>query len=313
MASNDNEYFQENVEEIKVKLNQGNNEDVCDNNDDLDDLLDSALGDFDKYSKDSVNSPSHSNNNNEKNHEGSSNSIGKPSSATDKTQETTFDKIYEEMFKQFQDASNQSGASANKTEFSNFDPSLCGDIAATLQKALGSLNQNLSDLQNENMSESDMLDLLSKMSNAGLDDSDISPTSPLNNNSNNADDIFPLMQNMMKNLLSKELLYPSLKTISLQYPSWLTSNENKISADEYKQYKEQYRLMSEIVFEYEAEQNGDSEAVKNVRMNKILDLMQQMQALGNPPKEIPKDFDYDEFGLPKIPGLLPDPNQCTVS
>lgn len=44
--------------------------------------------------------------------------------------------------------------------------------------------------------------------------------------------------------------------------------------------------MTTITGEFEAERAEDSENVKQVRFDKILNVMQEMQELGHPPKEI---------------------------
>jgi hypothetical protein len=43
----------------------------------------------------------------------------------------------------------------------------------------------------------------------------------------------PFMQGMMQSLLSKEVLYPSLKDLVDKYPSWLAENKGKIEQSEY--------------------------------------------------------------------------------
>lgn len=44
----------------------------------------------------------------------------------------------------------------------------------------------------------------------------------------------PFMQGMMQSLLSKEVLYPSLKELLEKYPAWLEANKGKIDEAEYK-------------------------------------------------------------------------------
>jgi peroxin-19 len=48
-------------------------------------------------------------------------------------------------------------------------------------------------------------------------------------------------------------------------------------------------MMANIVGEFEAEQPTDSDEIKNGRFERILDAMQQMQELGQPPKELVGD------------------------
>lgn len=43
----------------------------------------------------------------------------------------------------------------------------------------------------------------------------------------------PFMQGIMQSLLSKEVLYPSIKDIVDRYPAWLKDNQNKLDKKEY--------------------------------------------------------------------------------
>jgi peroxin-19 len=96
----------------------------------------------------------------------------------------------------------------------------------------------------------------------------------------------PFMQGMMQSLLSAEVLLPSLKELSAKYPSWLAENESKVSAEEKERYENQYKLMKEVCDELEKERPEDSADVKKERFNIVLDRMQKMQELGQPPAEI---------------------------
>jgi len=48
--------------------------------------------------------------------------------------------------------------------------------------------------------------------------------------------------------------------------------------------------MVNIVEEFEAEKSTDSDEVKRQRFERVLDVMQQMQSLGHPPKELIGDL-----------------------
>lgn len=121
------------------------------------------------------------------------------------------------------------------------------------------------------------------------------------------EDFMPMMQDMMQTLLSKNVLYPSLKEISGKYPAFLAANENNLEAKEMEQYKKQFELMTTICKLYEEEQVGDTPGTKSQRFEKLLDLMQQMQELGQPPKDIVGEMapglEFDEHGIPKLPGM----------
>ncbi|KAK2178978.1 hypothetical protein NP493_520g00005 [Ridgeia piscesae] len=119
----------------------------------------------------------------------------------------------------------------------------------------------------------------------------------------------PLMHGMMKNLLSKEVLYPSLKEISSKYPTWLSANKEKLKTKDFDNYSKQYALMSEICGVFEQDDSSDSDDVKKQRYEEILDLMEQMQNLGQPPKDIAPGLPFDGQGLPQMPM---NPEQCSL-
>lgn len=75
-----------------------------------------------------------------------------------------------------------------------------------------------------------------------------------------------------------------------QYPKWLEDNSSKVSEKDLENYTKQFELMKTIVHEYESEGTGDSEDVKKKRFEKILDTMQKMQELGQPPKDLIGDM-----------------------
>ncbi|XP_076438352.1 peroxisomal biogenesis factor 19-like [Babylonia areolata] len=128
------------------------------------------------------------------------------------------------------------------------------------------------------------------------------------------EDFMPMMQELMQTLLSKNVLYPSLKEIASKYPAYLSENEGKVDASDLELYRKQYDLMTAICSVYEEETGVDSAEVKTQRFEKLLDLMQKMQDLGQPPKDIVGDMapglEFDEHGMPKLPGM--DSSQCCL-
>ncbi|KAI8433241.1 hypothetical protein MSG28_015317 [Choristoneura fumiferana] len=87
----------------------------------------------------------------------------------------------------------------------------------------------------------------------------------------------PFMQGMMQSLLSKEVLYPSLKELVDKYPAWLEENKGKVSQDEYDRYCKQQELMLQVCSELEPEQESDPDDVKRKRFEVVLDLMQKIE------------------------------------
>ncbi|KAL5020393.1 hypothetical protein ScPMuIL_003285 [Solemya velum] len=161
------------------------------------------------------------------------------------------------------------------------------DFSATLAQTMAGLSQNTTQLQ-DNISEEDLSKAFSSM---GLE---------------NEEGVEPMMQDMMKTLLSKEVLYPSLKEMNDKYPKWLKTNESKVEKSKLENYKKQHSLIKSICTEFEAEKASDSDSMKNTRFQNILDLMQKMQELGQPPEEIVAEMapglKFNESGLPNIPG-----------
>ncbi|XP_035676799.1 peroxisomal biogenesis factor 19-like [Branchiostoma floridae] len=170
------------------------------------------------------------------------------------------------------------------------------ELASSLSQTLQSMAQNAEELQNNPLTEDD---LLKAMSDLGLGSEGTAEGA-------GATDLLPMMQTMMKNLLSKEVLYPSLKDICQKYPDWLEQNKSKLSQEDNQKYSQQFELMKQICGEFESEAETDAEEVKAKRFEKTLDLMQKMQDLGQPPKELVGEMapgiEFDEHGVPKLPG-----------
>ncbi|XP_065643942.1 peroxisomal biogenesis factor 19 isoform X2 [Hydra vulgaris] len=108
-----------------------------------------------------------------------------------------------------------------------------------------------------------------------------------------AESFMNMMQGMMQNLLSKELLYPSLKEIKEKYPDWLEANRLKISSAEFENYVKQEAIIKQLCTLFEEETSSDSPSVKKIRMGKVVDLMQQMQKYGHPPADMMSQMSDD--------------------
>lgn len=91
----------------------------------------------------------------------------------------------------------------------------------------------------------------------------------------------PQIFDLMQNLLSKELLYPALKDLSPKFDEWLQKNTVNLSKADKKRYKKQRDIINEIIYVFDDETLDAQE-----RFEKNLDLMEKMQTLGSPPKEL---------------------------
>uniref|UniRef100_A0A3B5MZL0 Peroxisomal biogenesis factor 19 n=1 Tax=Xiphophorus couchianus TaxID=32473 RepID=A0A3B5MZL0_9TELE len=130
--------------------------------------------------------------------------------------------------------------------------------------------------------------------------------------------ILPIMQSIMQNLLSKDVLYPSLKEITSKYPEWLETNKSTLSAEDHQRYQQQAKIMGDIckLFENEEEEAGDKERT----FESIMDLMQKVMQLQlmlhmflflfplQPPGFT---FDMDSLNLPGVGGAGAA-EQCSV-
>lgn len=120
--------------------------------------------------------------------------------------------------------------------------------------------------------------------------------------------VFPVMEQMFQMIMSKEVLYPSLVAVRDKYPAWLQENRSQISAEEGERYDKQYKIIDRICVLFENENDSDPEDVKQKRFMELLSLLQEMTELGQPPK------DFSE-SLPSVPMMLPgdmEPNNCNM-
>ena len=70
----------------------------------------------------------------------------------------------------------------------------------------------------------------------------------------------------------------------------MSENRESLSHDDYERYEKQHQLMVSVIDEFDAERSTDSEELKMQRFERVLDIMQNMQALGHPPKDIVGDM-----------------------
>uniref|UniRef100_A0A452IZL8 Peroxisomal biogenesis factor 19 n=1 Tax=Gopherus agassizii TaxID=38772 RepID=A0A452IZL8_9SAUR len=175
------------------------------------------------------------------------------------------------------------------------------EFTSCLKETLSGLAKNANDLQNSNMSEEE---LAKAMDGLGLEEGD------------GEGNILPIMQSIMQNLLSKDVLYPSLKEITEKYPEWLRSHRDTLPEEQFEKYQEQHSIMGKICQQFEAEQATDSDAEQKARFEMVLDLMQQLQDLGHPPKELagesPPGLNFDLDGLNLSDTASAGGDQCRI-
>ncbi|KAI0828514.1 Pex19-domain-containing protein [Trametes gibbosa] len=117
-----------------------------------------------------------------------------------------------------------------------------------------------------------------------------------------------LLEKMMTQLMSKEVLYEPLKELHDKFPSYLQDNSATLSAEDKKRFDSQSKLVTQIVTIFEDPSYTEDDPEKGL---KVVELMQQMQEYGSPPAEImgplPPGFDLGTDGMPKLP------DGCTIA
>jgi len=104
-----------------------------------------------------------------------------------------------------------------------------------------------------------------------------------------------VIDGMMKQLLSKDIMYEPMKKVNDRYPRWLAEHKERLSKDDYNRYGQQYQYFQRIVAVYETEPDN---------FPRLTELMQDIQEFGQPPadiiKELAPELEFDEEGMPKM-------------
>ena len=130
----------------------------------------------------------------------------------------------------------------------------------------------------------------------------------------NESTLLPIMETMMQSLLSKDLLYPAISELKDKYPDWLADNREKLSKEDFEKFNKQFELTKQICHEFDRDLDKAPEAEKKQSFERIMELMQSMQMLGNPPSDLVGEsnkgpLDFDAQGNP----FMKDPEQCKMS
>merc|ERR1719427_41405 len=114
---------------------------------------------------------------------------------------------------------------------------------------------------------------------------------------------------MMENLLSKDLLYPSLKEIKDKYPAWFEAHGAKLPSADLEKYKRQEAVVCKLCGLFEGEREDDSDHVKKERTLQIVTLMEEMQTYGHPPADMMENIvcgDNNNEGGNAAPPVAPE-------
>lgn len=111
-----------------------------------------------------------------------------------------------------------------------------------------------------------------------------------------------VMEGMVNQMISKDVLYEPMKDLREKYPKWLADNHTKISEEEYDKYIKQYDIVQKICCVYE---RGGEETSPD-QMQEVVQHMQAMAEYGQPPADIIKELapgvQIGPDGVPVFPG-----------
>ncbi|KAF5460202.1 hypothetical protein F2P56_020086 [Juglans regia] len=119
-------------------------------------------------------------------------------------------------------------------------------------------------------------------------------------------DMESIVETMMQQLLSKEILQEPMKEIGERYPKWLEDHKASLNAEEYERYSRQYKLIKDLNELYENDPSN---------FNRVVELMQKMQECGQPPNDIVQELapDFDLANLGQIsPEMLDSQSNCSI-
>lgn len=155
----------------------------------------------------------------------------------------------------------------------------------TIKKAMENINQGGSNAGGgSDGMPGDLAALLQQLS------SDPSALDGLDGLGDDDDELGGLLDGMMAQLMSKEVLEEPMGELALKYPEYLANPPKDVSAADLEKYKKQHELVKQIVDVFKRPNYEDSTDGKEVAR-----LVGEMQDLGGPPNEImgelPEGFD----------------------
>lgn len=140
----------------------------------------------------------------------------------------------------------------------------------------------------------------------------------------NDEEIAGVLEKMMGQLMSKEILYDPLKELHDKFPAYMANPPEPLSAEDKTRYEAQMVCVGKIVQTFDSPSYNDNNALE---VKKVVDLMSevrfvgarpdqrvltlvQMQGYGSPPESImgplPPGMGFGNDGMPQLP------DECSV-
>lgn len=165
--------------------------------------------------------------------------------------------------------------------------------AESISEALKGLKDGVDNLPP--LSETDVANMFPKLTlDGGLD--------------NNGKPLLNFMQGMLRTLTSAEILLPGIKDLLEKYPKFLRENAEKLSQEDKERYQKQQDLFGVICRDLEEERPEDSSEMKEERFKRVLDNIYKLQEFGQPPDDVIEDI----VQLPGLGAAGGGNNQCPM-
>lgn len=114
------------------------------------------------------------------------------------------------------------------------------------------------------------------------------------------EDYNEVIDGVMRQLLSKDLMYIPIQQICGKFPEWLAFHKESLRESDYCNYGKMYQAFQKILAVYDVEPDN---------FPRLMELMFDIQQYGQPPAEIIKDLapglKFDENGMPIMPNMGP--------
>jgi len=196
----------------------------------------------------------------------------------DQEREKAFKSAWESMF-------TENGARANADASSSSTPAEDDSFQSRIKMAMDKLKESESTLKADAGSGTEMESLLSELGKLG----------------DNDEDLQGVLESMMSQLMSKEVLHEPLKELHDKFPSYLADNASKLSEEDKQRYQSQQICITKIIAVFENPKYSEDDPEIGLQ---VVSLMNEMQAYGAPPTEImgdlPPGLNLGPDGLPQL-------------
>ncbi|EGN94538.1 hypothetical protein SERLA73DRAFT_188497 [Serpula lacrymans var. lacrymans S7.3] len=174
-------------------------------------------------------------------------------------------------------------------------PPPADDYQARIRATMNKLKESESTLnQSQNQASSDPLEaLLAQLGQGGLEG--------LGEGEGGEEQLQGMLETMMGQLMSKDVLYEPLKELSDKFPAYLTKNAATLSASDKSRYEAQVSCIERLLVIFDAPGYKDDNKEKK---EEVLHAMSELQSHGSPPEDLmgplPPGFSMGADGLPNM-------------